>query len=192
MNRQTVLHLAPNEVGDFLSGAFAPLAFLWLVLGFFQQGKELRNSSEALQMQGRELQQSVEQQRELVEVTREQLKFESDRLTAQRQEAERNAQPILDLEEGTMLSSGSRIISKEFILTNHGRPCTRVKVHGKHASAHADVLKSGDVITFGVIVDGEENFQSSVHVSYLDELLNQRIKSFSIALENDQFVIQEI
>ena len=31
-----------NEVGDFLAGVFGPLAILWLVLGFLQQGKELR------------------------------------------------------------------------------------------------------------------------------------------------------
>lgn len=30
-----------NELGDFLAGIFSPLAFLWLVLGFFQQKKEL-------------------------------------------------------------------------------------------------------------------------------------------------------
>ena len=34
--------LEPNELADFAGGAFAPLAFLWLVLGFFQQGQELR------------------------------------------------------------------------------------------------------------------------------------------------------
>ncbi|WP_437880874.1 hypothetical protein [Pseudomonas sp. LRF_L74] len=55
-----------NEVGDFLAGAFAPLAFLWLVLGFFQQGEELRNSNEALKLQASELRNSVDQQVESV------------------------------------------------------------------------------------------------------------------------------
>ena len=31
-----------NEVGDYLAGAFAPLAFLWLVVGYLQQSAELR------------------------------------------------------------------------------------------------------------------------------------------------------
>ncbi|MBH3472054.1 MULTISPECIES: hypothetical protein [Pseudomonas] len=31
-----------NEVGDFLAGAFGPVAFFWVVLGFVQQGEELR------------------------------------------------------------------------------------------------------------------------------------------------------
>ncbi len=60
--------LALNEWGDVFAGFFAPLAFLWLVLGFIQQGTELRLSSRALQIQAAELTQSVRQQREMVRV----------------------------------------------------------------------------------------------------------------------------
>ncbi|RLA29336.1 MAG: hypothetical protein DRQ63_01130 [Gammaproteobacteria bacterium] len=35
-------------VGSFLEGAFAPLAFLWLVLGLFIQQRELANNTEAV------------------------------------------------------------------------------------------------------------------------------------------------
>lgn len=35
-------------IGNFLEGAFAPLAFLWLVIGMFIQQKELAKNSEAL------------------------------------------------------------------------------------------------------------------------------------------------
>jgi hypothetical protein len=35
-------------IGNFLEGAFAPLAFLWLVIGLFIQQKELAKNSEAL------------------------------------------------------------------------------------------------------------------------------------------------
>lgn len=38
-----------EAVGSFLEGAFAPLAFLWLVLGLFIQQRELANNTEALQ-----------------------------------------------------------------------------------------------------------------------------------------------
>ena len=37
-----------EAVGSFLEGAFAPLAFLWLVLGLFIQQRELANNTEAL------------------------------------------------------------------------------------------------------------------------------------------------
>jgi hypothetical protein len=50
--------LALNGWGDWAAGTFAPLAFLWLVLGYFQQGEELR-------LQARELRNSVDQQKDL-------------------------------------------------------------------------------------------------------------------------------
>ena len=37
-----------SDLGNFLEGAFAPLAFLWLVLGLFIQQRELTNNTEAL------------------------------------------------------------------------------------------------------------------------------------------------
>lgn len=37
-----------DVIGGFLEGAFAPLAFLWLVIGLFIQQKELAANSEAL------------------------------------------------------------------------------------------------------------------------------------------------
>lgn len=43
--------LKPNELGDFLAGLFAPLAFLWLVLGFLIQASELRLSRRDLHEQ---------------------------------------------------------------------------------------------------------------------------------------------
>jgi len=37
-----------ESVGSFLEGVFAPLAFLWLVIGLFIQQRELANNSDAL------------------------------------------------------------------------------------------------------------------------------------------------
>ena len=53
--------LSPNEVGDFLAGAFAPLAFLWLVLGYRMQALELEQNSKALRQQAEEMRNAVEQ-----------------------------------------------------------------------------------------------------------------------------------
>ena len=65
-----------NEWGDSFAGFFAPLAFFWLVLGYLQQGDELRQSSKALQLQAEELKNSVEQQSQLVAISRQQLEQE--------------------------------------------------------------------------------------------------------------------
>jgi len=53
---------APIEtVGNFLEGAFAPLAFLWLVIGYFLQKKELMQNTDAIKMQYVEIQKSANQ-----------------------------------------------------------------------------------------------------------------------------------
>ena len=43
-------HLSADQVGNFLQGAFAPLAFLWLVIGYFLQQRELAQNTEVLRM----------------------------------------------------------------------------------------------------------------------------------------------
>lgn len=50
--------LKPNEWGDFFAGFFAPLAFLWLIFGYYQQGQELR-------LQAKEFANFVEEQKKL-------------------------------------------------------------------------------------------------------------------------------
>lgn len=50
-----------DVIGSFLEGAFAPLAFLWLVIGYFLQHKALTQNTEALRMQFQEIQRSAEQ-----------------------------------------------------------------------------------------------------------------------------------
>jgi hypothetical protein len=48
-------------VGNFLEGAFAPLAFLWLVIGYFLQKKELAQNTQAIKLQYVEIQKSATQ-----------------------------------------------------------------------------------------------------------------------------------
>jgi hypothetical protein len=58
-----VFALPLNELGDFLAGGFGPIAFLWLILGYKQQGEELKASSAALEAQVTELKNNLELQR---------------------------------------------------------------------------------------------------------------------------------
>jgi hypothetical protein len=51
----------PPSVGGFLEGAFAPLAFLWLVIGFFLQREELQRSSHSIDLQYQEMRRATEQ-----------------------------------------------------------------------------------------------------------------------------------
>ncbi|TXY28584.1 hypothetical protein FXE87_06390 [Vibrio mimicus] len=44
-----------NEWGDFLAGVTAPIAFLWLIIGYMLQRKELSLNSEALWLTQKEV-----------------------------------------------------------------------------------------------------------------------------------------
>ena len=192
-NRADFSELAPNAIGDFAAGVFAPMAFLWLVLGFFQQGEELRNSGRALWLQGRELQHSVEQQRELVNVTREQLQFENRMLEQRREEISRNAQPMIKLSQGGSSPGGSGTRIYRFNVLNHGKPYTDITVdfHGAAASRSTDMLPTGGKFQFELeLPTGKvEPFKASVN--YLDERLLRGSKTFAVAGDNSRFEITE-
>ena len=72
--------LDPNNFGDTLAGIAGPLAFIWLVLGFFIQ-------SEQLKAQGA----SVDAQREALEMQRTELELQRNELKLQREETSRLA-----------------------------------------------------------------------------------------------------
>ena len=54
-------HLNAPSLGSFLEGAFAPLAFLWLVVGFFMQQTQLTQNTKVVEQQLEALRQTAEQ-----------------------------------------------------------------------------------------------------------------------------------
>ena len=54
------LGLPADQMGSFLEGAFAPLAFLWLVIGYFLQQAELQQNTAALRAQAAEVERTNE------------------------------------------------------------------------------------------------------------------------------------
>lgn len=63
-----------STLGDFLAGVFSPLAFLFLVLGYIQQGRELKQNTQALQQQVRELNENVKIQKDLLKIQEDELR----------------------------------------------------------------------------------------------------------------------
>lgn len=183
--------LSPNSLGDFLAGVFAPLAFLWLVLGFSQQGVELRNNGKALLIQGEELRASVEQQRQLVEVTREQLVFESTRITAEQERDRKLAQPRFELQTGGSVGLGSQKPGRAqtFYLVNHGRGCTRLRLKwDTRRLKEFDQLAEGKRVEF--VKPVYEDFEDAIlTVAYLDGRGEEGNKSFALSM-NDRKVIE--
>lgn len=61
-----------NELGDFLAGIFAPIAFLWLILGYVQQGRQLEQNSHAIKLQAEALNLQIEEFKKIVAIQEKQ------------------------------------------------------------------------------------------------------------------------
>ena len=72
--------LSPEGAGNFISGVFAPIALIWLIVGYFQQSEELRKNSDALRQQVEEMKSNGAA-----------LKQQSDLLMSQQKTLERRA-----------------------------------------------------------------------------------------------------
>lgn len=77
--------LRPNELGDFLAGTFAPLAFLWLFVATMLQReelglqrKELQETREVLALQKAELARAADENREQTTIMKANLLSESE------------------------------------------------------------------------------------------------------------------
>lgn len=75
--------MALNEWGDYLAGVFAPVAFFWLVLGYYQQGEELRQNTEALRLQQREMEASATATAQLAAITTAEHEFQKELIELQ-------------------------------------------------------------------------------------------------------------
>jgi hypothetical protein len=124
------LGLKLNELGDFLAGSFGPIAFLWLVLGFLQQGRELKLSTDALKLQAEELKNSVEQQTIMAQAATAQIDAQLKTLQIQQAEVERSVSPILRFDSGFRnggLGAGAQI-KTDVTVSNGGKEVWDVEI----------------------------------------------------------------
>lgn len=117
-----------NSVGDFFAGIFGPLAILWLVLGFFQQGVELRQGTEALMLQATELKNSVEQQSIMAAAATQQIETQREALDAQNQERDRLLNPVFSFDTGSRMGARTGRIQTSSQITNMGAEVRNVVV----------------------------------------------------------------
>ncbi|WGM26204.1 hypothetical protein [Acinetobacter pittii] len=119
-----------NEIGDFLSGVFAPLAFLFLYLGYKQQGHELQQNTKALNLQAAELKNSVEQQKELVDATREEIDLTKDEIIHQRNKQHIQSQPFFHFKNSILnyYSEDSHALTIFFKFSNSRATCRELGI----------------------------------------------------------------
>ena len=171
--------MGPNEFGDLMAGVFAPLAFLWLVLGFFQQGQELKASVAALKIQGDELRNSVEQQRELVAASREQIALEQDQRKSALDERIREAQPVLipKVDRSQYADGGIKFLLRFANLSKIASD-VEVRIDG-NLVAHRPNLPTSEFLTFWMQFSSVSEVKPIQGIiAYTDELGIRRGRSF--------------
>jgi hypothetical protein len=198
----SLVPLPPNQLADFLAGVFAPLAFLWLVLGFFQQGEDLRVNGQALWLQGEELRNSVEQQRLLVEVQREanqveqrRLDAEAQRLQKEREEVERLAKPDLMIVNGGYSTTG-RAVTMTHALLNRGADCLDLRVTVENVAIKQPRFARGASLPLRFRVPAEYGLDAGIQTyvaKFVDSLGNEGEQELHLAVDqnSDGLIIME-
>ena len=139
--RETALAMDLNELGDFLAGATAPLALLWLVIGYFQHGAELHLNTRALLAQEKELRRQVEATSVLAENAERQAHATEGLVELNRVEQERRQ--LREVEEA----------QPELVPAGHG---------SSRAGQHFDVLnRRGEATDIEVEYDGPHSLTFS-------------------------------
>lgn len=129
-----------NEVGDFFAGLFAPVAFLWLVLGYRQQGDELIAS--------------LEHQKESAEIARKQLDVELQTLARERQQHSLAVTPVLSMWV-TREVKGANVYEMEIRVRNTGGDAHSLVVAASLLNGGASqVLLDEDLVLTGSTTQG--------------------------------------
>lgn len=164
-----------NAWGDYLAGVSAPLAFLWLVRGYYQQGEELQQNTLALRAQQRELQISAEAQSQLVEATRRQLELAIETAEVQSRLIKYNHQPRFRAATKVYTDHGIPYVT--FTFKNVGARATSLQVVCENTpDIGLTLVQTHEIFdvddraadTFRLIRDRQE--RRVIHISYVDSL----------------------
>ncbi|RCW65185.1 hypothetical protein [Pseudorhodoferax soli] len=190
MSGSNPLKLDLNELGDFLAGVFGPLAFLWLVLGYFQQGEELKHSTDALALQAQELAASVKAQQQLVEVELKRIEVESSRHAAERKRQSDAIQPRLTI-HGAYEGDHENVVTWCLTVHNAGRHCTQFQMAnlgGEGSSSKTlllPLLRHDETHDLAIDTDKTVGVRAFV-VSYTDEDGVEQAQSFMAREASDE------
>lgn len=174
-----------NEVGDFLAGIVGPIALLWLILSYLQQGSELRAQAD-------EIKRSVQEQAALVEVTRQQHKAALAAFEREGEFKRMSLTPKLGV-FGTWAGTNAETLTRDYRFTIHngGYPAALVELAfpGRGVSAAPSVI---DQVIAGAPRDffirdlaAGTRLPAILEMRYVDGLENPCVRHFEITSEGD-------
>lgn len=184
-----------NELGDFLAGVFGPIAFLWLVLGFLQQGRELKLSTDALQLQAQELKNSVEQQSIMASAAIQQIEAAQRAITIQQEEAERSIAASFDARVGLKTGGGKPdTVMNKLYVENLGNTADHVIVtfdppFDQLATIELGVIKAGGRWECEILIDVSRAGQiGELLIEYIGMDGKNRCEYFTYEISNEHWV----
>ena len=160
-NEDNLYKLDLNEFGDFMAGAFAPLAFFWFVIGYFQQGKELQLQREELALQRKEFNFQGKQAQRQADATEKQVAIGERELEA----GKKDVRPNLVYEK-TTTASASRQIRYEVNFKNIGGPALNAEVSASDTNVIGYDLKPNR----NIYPDGDTPYRITFRVTSSDQL----------------------
>ena len=177
--------LTPNEWGDFFAGMAAPLAFWWLVIGYLQQGIELRQNTSALALQAqqlelqvREMKASVAEQARAVDVATQHLQITQQSAEWQLNYQRLSLQPAFRLLQAFTARGSDNHFYGAFTIKNVGHRVTKAKlfpalgVHGDTLitmnTKTVDVWDTDDSVVIEPILHSGQAQPFEVKIDYVD------------------------
>lgn len=182
--------LKPHEKGEFLTGFFAPLAFLWLALAYFKQGEELKKNTEALKQQSEDFKNHIEQHTKLLENIAAQIAAPVQpayQLETEYEESELKADLELHHYSGGAFSDSKSTLVLN--LSNYGHTAKNLHLscgdNGKITPTEIESLSLSDYPK-QISIEVDKYLSSiSVTISYVDGLKKPTEKTFLIFKESD-------
>ena len=188
LNLDDARSMTLNEWGDFLAGGAAPLALLWLVIGYFQHGKELRLNTRVLETQQEELRHQVEETAQLAKNSERQAEATERLVQLTKKDLERDQWHEARNAKPEFVGSGSAFSVDELIILfrNRGGEARNVKVHyeGDHLLSFSPI-KILESNARGELVIRENNspftFPIRFQINCTDLLDNAHVMEFEFS-----------
>ena len=205
-----------NEKGDVLAGIFSPLAFLWLVYGYLQQGQELKLNTKALEMQAQELiisNQSLEQQvmemKKSVQAQQEMFELAEKQYLESRYEKIKSSTPQIQLigskykredpyRDGNFQNLFNVTIQAENLTIRNlnlkvSSWCVAKTGAPKDKSCALEIntlnVTQSEVLFFYNETNVDPFNNDHIYINYYDERGNKYYKAYEITMNDDSYII---
>lgn len=176
----------PNEIGDFIAGMFAPLAFVWIVVAALVQSQELRAQQFELQQNGKSLQMQAAELKNTVSEMKtqtEQLKRSTDAQIRTVLASELNAARIRLCD--ALLIDSTKIEATFFRQDNYSK-CRKLSFHSD-ANFYAELSKLASESNFFTFFTKYEETLQRMNIN-ISTLVSD--KKYHFAEDAEETIIQ--